>query len=367
MNSLSAEALVFTDAGTLDLTTVDVLPPGPGEVRVQLKASGVCHSDLHVADGDWGSTLPAVLGHEGAGVIEAVGEGVSESRIGERVALCWYAPCLRCRFCVTGRQWACQETTANDAVMADGTTRLRREGQSVHAFLNVGSFAEYAVVPASGAITMPEEVPFEVAALIGCAATTGIGAALYTAEVEAGSSAVVVGCGGVGLSVIMGLVLAGATRIVAVDVTTEKLSAAKAAGATHLINATEGDAVALVKDLLGGGADYVFESAGRTATASQCVSMTGPAGATVLVGMPSGDDAILPINVLELTLLGKRLLGCSYGSANPSVTFPTLAELYLAGRLPLDQLVGDRIDLSSVPAAFDDMKAGRGLRAVVTF
>lgn len=367
MTPISAQALVFTETSSLDLATVEVLPPGPGEVRVQLQASGVCHSDLHVADGDWGSALPAVLGHEGAGVIEAVGEGVPKSRVGERVALCWYAPCLHCRFCVTGRQWACQNTTANDAVMADGTTRLRRDGRSVHAFLNVGSFSEYAVVPSSGAIAVPDALPFEVAALIGCAATTGIGAVLYTADVEAGSSAVVVGCGGVGLSVVMGLVLAGASRIVAVDVTAEKLAAAKAVGATHLMDATAGNAVEQVAELLGGGADYVFEAAGRTATAQQCVSMTGPAGATVLVGMPSGADAILPVNVLELTLFGKRILGCSYGSANPSVTFPTLAELYLAGRLPLDELVGDRISLDEVPAAFEAMRTGRGLRSVVVF
>ncbi|KUM36389.1 alcohol dehydrogenase catalytic domain-containing protein [Arthrobacter sp. EpRS71] len=366
MTAISAQALIFTDNSELELTTIDVAAPGPGEVRVKVHASGVCHSDLHVAAGDWTMPSPMILGHEGSGIIEAVGPGVSESRIGERVALSWFAPCLRCKFCVSGRQWACQNTTANDCVMADGKTRLSQQGSSVYPFLNVGSFAEYAVVPESGAITVPDGLPFEIAALIGCAATTGIGAALNTAKVRAGSSAVVVGCGGVGLSVVMGLSLAGANPIIAVDMSDEKLDAAKSVGATHVLNAQQGNVVEQCHDLLGGGAEFVFEAAGRTDTATQCLAMTETAGTTVLVGMPSR-GAKVALDVLDLTLNGKTVIGCSYGSSNPSITFATLADLYLSGRLPLDKLLGERISLGDVSHAFDQMKAGHGLRQVVAF
>ena len=366
MSSISANALVFTAEGNLELDTVDIEAPGPGEIRVQLKASGVCHSDLHVANGDWGSKVPTVLGHEGAGIIESVGAGVSPDRIGEHVALSWFAPCLKCKYCVSGRQWACRDTTANDAVMADGTTRIRRRGSSIHAFLNVGSFAEYAVVPESGAITIPNELPFEIAALIGCAATTGIGAVLNTGKVPAGSSSAVVGCGGVGLSVVMGLALAGANPIIAVDMSEEKLAAAKEAGATHVINGADGNIVEQIKMLTNGGVEYSFEAAGRVDTAEQCVSMTCAAGTAVLVGMPSGGTA-MPLNLLDVTLNGKSVVGCSYGGSTASLTFPMLAELYLSGRLPLDKLVGTRIELGDVPHAFDEMKGGRGLRSVVCY
>lgn len=367
MTSLSSTALVLTDEGKLDLTVVEVAEPGPFEVRVRLRASGVCHSDLHVAQGDWGSKTPMVLGHEGAGVIEAVGLGVPESRVGEHVAISWFAPCLRCKYCVTGREWACSNTTANDAVMADGTTRLSANGQSVHAFLNVGSFAEYAVVPESGAILVPEELPFEVAALIGCAATTGIGAALHTGKVRPGNSAVVIGSGGVGLSVLMGLTLAGAHPIVAVDVSEAKLDAARRLGATHTIDASDGDVVERVQAILGGGAAFAFEAAGRADTAEQCVALVETGGTVVLVGMPPSDSAQFSLNLLEVTNLGKTIIGCSYGSATPSTDFPMLAQLHLAGRLPLDTLVGQRITLGQVPQAFEEMSAGRGLRAVVIY
>ena len=366
MSTLQADALVFTETSEFELGTVEVAEPGPGEVRVKMHASGVCHSDLHVAVGDWDMPSPMILGHEGAGIIESVGPGLDQSRVGERVILSWFAPCLRCKYCVSGRQWACRDTKANDCIMADGTTRLRKNGNPVHPFLNVGSFATYAVVPETGAITVPDGVPFEIAALIGCAATTGIGAALNTAKVPAGSSSIVVGCGGVGLSVVMGLALAGANPIVAVDMSEEKLIAARAAGATHVVNARDVDPVDACRELTGGGAEFVFEAAGRVDTAAQCVAMTEPAGTTVLVGMPTR-GAALPLDVLDVTLNGKSVIGCSYGSSNASLTFPMLADLYLAGRLPLDELIGRRINLSDVPAAFEEMRQGKGLRAVVTY
>ncbi|WP_155949819.1 zinc-binding dehydrogenase [Rhodococcus sp. 114MFTsu3.1] len=366
MNRIKADAMMFTDGSGLELTALDVLPPGPGEIRVRMRASGVCHSDLHVVTGDWGGKSPVVLGHEGSGIIESVGEGVPTSRIGDHVALSWFAPCRICSYCISGRQWACRNTTANDALMADGTTRLRRDEASVYAFLNVGSFAEYAVVPESGAITMPKELPFEIGALIGCAATTGIGAVLNTAQVTSGSSSAVVGCGGVGLSVIMGLALAGANPIIAVDMSDEKLDAARAAGATHVVNANEGSVVDRVMALTSYGVEYAFEAAGRVDTAGQCVDMTAPDGTTVLVGMPSGANP-LPLNLLDVTMNGKSILGCSYGGATPALTFPMIADLYLSGKLPLDELVGTRIDLTNVPQAFEEMKAGRGRRSVVTY
>lgn len=366
MTAIKAQALIFTEDSTLEVATVDVADPGPGEIRVRVHASGVCHSDLHVVAGDWNMPSPMILGHEGAGIVEAVGAGVPESRIGEKVALSWFAPCLRCKYCVSGRQWACQNTTANDCVMADGQTRLSHDGTRIYPFLNVGSFAEYVVVPESGAITVPDELPFEVAALIGCAATTGIGAALNTAKVHAGSSAVVIGCGGVGLSVVMGLALAGANPIIAVDMSDEKLEAARGVGATHVVNARSGDVVEQCQAIVDGGVEYAFEAAGRVDTAAQCIAVTETAGTTVLVGMPSR-GATAPLDLLDLTMNGKTVIGCSYGSSNPSITFSTLADLFLAGRLPIDKLLGESISLDQVSGAFEQMRSGQGLRQVVSF
>lgn len=357
-------AAVHPGAGDrLVIQTLDLADPGPGEVLVRLKASGVCGSDLHVLNGEWDLPSPTVMGHEGAGVVEALGDGVRDVAVGDHVVLSWYYPCRRCTACARGKAWACTGTRSGECLLPDGTTRLTRDGEVVYPYLAVGTMSEYTVVPESAAIRIPDEVPFDVASLIGCSITTGVGAVTNNAGVEAGASAVVVGCGGVGLAVIMGLRLAGADPIIAVDLSEEKLAAARSFGATHTL-AGSGDVTVEVGELTGGGADYVFEVIGRTATIEQVPGMLATGGTGVLVGLP-GEGEKAGIDVLELAESGKTLMGSNYGGAVPSVDFPRLARLYLSGRLPLDDLISDRVDLTEVNDAFDAMRRGERTRSVI--
>ncbi|MFL5679864.1 MAG: zinc-binding dehydrogenase, partial [Chloroflexota bacterium] len=338
-------------------------------VRVRMLASGVCHSDLHVRDGDWERPGPMVLGHEGAGVVEAVGPGVSSPRVGELVALTWYAPCLRCAACQAGRQWACSDSPSVTHRMADGTTRLRRDDATdVLTYLSIGTFAETQVVPVTAAVPMPEGTPPEVAALIGCCVSTGVGAVTKTARVEPGASVVVFGLGGVGLSVVMGAVLAGAARIVAVDRVANKLDVARQLGATHVVQAGDdrSETRAAIVDATDGGPDYAFEAIGLPATIEQAIDVLPPGGTAVLVGLtPFGVRA--SFDVFPFVDGSRRILGSNYGFAVASIDFPRYAELHLAGRLPIDRLVDRRIDLDGIEDAFDRMRRGEGLRSVVTF
>lgn len=349
----------------LEIQTVVVADPGPGEVLVRIRASGVCGSDLHVLNGEWELPSPTVMGHEGAGVVEAVGAGVRDVAVGDHVVLSWYYPCRRCSACARGKAWACTGTRSGECLLPDGTTRLTRDGEVVYPYLAVGTMSEYTVVPESAAVKIPDEVPFDVASLIGCSITTGVGAVTNNAKAEAGASAVVIGCGGVGLAVVMGLRLAGADPIIAVDLSEEKLSAARAFGATHTLTAGD-DVTDKVLELTGGGADYVFEVIGRTATIEQVPGMLATAGTGVLVGLP-GQGERAGIDVLELAESGKTLMGSNYGGAVPSVDFPRIARLYLSGRLPLDDLISDRVGLSEVNEAFDAMRRGERTRSVIVF
>ena len=355
-------AAVFDGPGSLAVEELALAAPRRGEVLVRLRASGVCHSDLHVVEGDWPRPTPVVMGHEGAGVVEAVGEGVRDVAVGDHVVLSWFYSCRRCRHCVEGRAWACTGTRAGECVLDDGTTRFRRaSGEDVYTYLAVGSMAERTVVPEAGAIRVPRELPLDVAALIGCAVTTGVGAVVNTARVPAGSSVVVLGCGGVGLSVVMGAALAGADPIVAVDLSEEKLALAREVGATHTANSPE-EAVALVA----GGADYAFEAIGLVETVEAVPSLLRAGGVGVLVGRtPVGVRA--SFDVYSLVDAGKALVGSIYGGAVPAVEFPRLASLYLAGKLPLDRLVSHRIGLEGLDEAFAAMRRGERARSVVVF
>ena len=342
--------------------------PRRGEVRVRMLASGVCHSDLHVRDGDWERPGPIVLGHEGAGIVEAVGAGVETPGVGDLVALTWYAPCLRCAACQTGRQWACSGSPSVNHRMADGTTRIHRnDGAEVLAYLSIGTFAEAQIVPAEAAIPMPAGTPPEVAALIGCCVSTGVGAVTKTASVEAGSSVVVFGLGGVGLSVVMGAALANASRIVAVDRVQAKLDLARELGATDGVIAGDRDAtLAAIRDATGGGPDYAFEAIGLPATIEQAIEVLPVGGTAVLVGLtPFGVRA--SFDVFPFVDGSRRILGSNYGFAVAAVDFPRYAELHLAGRLPIDRLVDRRIGLDGIEDAFERMRRGEGLRSMVTF
>ncbi len=343
--------------------------PAAGEVLVRLEASGVCHSDLHQADGDWGETGPIVLGHEGCGVVEETGPGVDQRLRGSRVVLNWFAPCLRCRSCQAGRQWECTGTNALSSKLPDGTSRLHREdGTEVLAFLGLGTFAEAAVVPAVAAVPISEDIDPAAAALIGCCVSTGVGAVLKTARVPAGATVVVYGLGGVGLSIVMGASLAGATAVIAVDRVQDKLERAARAGATvGIVAGTDDDqTVAAVRKATGGGGDFAFEAIGLRSTIELAVRSVRAGGTIVLVGMTplrvrASFDAF---HMVDRSL---RILGSNYGFTVGALDFPRYASLHAAGRLPIEHLIERRIRLDEVDAAFEAMRRGEGARRVVVY
>jgi S-(hydroxymethyl)glutathione dehydrogenase/alcohol dehydrogenase len=342
--------------------------PRDGEVRVRMVASGVCRSDLHVRDGDWERPGPLVLGHEGAGIVEGLGPGVTNLPIGALVALTWYAPCLRCRACRAGRQWLCTGSSSGRHRLPDGRTPLHRaDGSEVLAYLGIATFGEAIVVPAQAAVVMPDGTPPEVAALIGCCVSTGVGAVTKTARVEPGASVVVIGLGGVGLSAVMGATLAGASPIVAVDRVPAKLELALELGATDGILATDRPATdAAIRGATGGGPDLVVEAIGLPSTIEQAIEVLPPGGTAVLVGMtPFGTRA--SFEVFPFVDGGRSILGSNYGSAVAAEDFPRYAALHLAGRLPVDRLIDRRIGLEDVEDAFDRMRRGEGVRSVIAY
>ena len=349
------------------MTELDLEPPRPGEALVRLHASGVCHSDLNAIDGSVPTPCPVVLGHEGAGVVEQVGEGVRLAP-GARVMLAWLPACGRCDPCLRGLRHLC--AAAWDAMasggLLDGTPRLSRDGEPVHHYSLLSTFAERTVVPAACCIAIPDDVPFEIAALAGCAVATGTGAVWRTAGVRPGDRVAVIGCGGVGMSAVLGAAAAGAHPVVAVDVAPAKLAAALDLGATHAV-AWAGGAEAtaeLVIDASGGGVDYAIEATGRPEAALAAFLSTRARGAAVLVGIPAA-DATITLPALPIPRLERRLLGSIYGSSRPERDFPALLELYRRGRLPLDRLVSRRMPLDAVEDAFAAMRGGEGLRVVL--
>jgi S-(hydroxymethyl)glutathione dehydrogenase/alcohol dehydrogenase len=346
MTSVHA-AVLHAPRSPLAIETLELSDPGPGEVRVRYGASGVCHSDLHCVDGDWAVPLPLVLGHEGAGKVEAVGSGVTAVAPGDTAVLSWRYACGCCRACVRGRSWACSETNSGENTLDDGTLRLRREdGGEVYQFLALGTFAEAAVVPASAVVPISPSVPFDVACLIGCCVTTGVGAVTNTAKVEPGASVCVIGCGGVGLSVVMGAALAGAHPIIAVDVEDAKLEQAREVGATHAVRA--GSAVADdVKAIVPGGVDYAFEAIGLQRTIESMPELICLGGVAVIVGM-TAEGVRVSISGLDMAVCGHSWLGSNYGSSVAPIDFPRIASLYEAGKLPIDRLITRRIELDEV-------------------
>jgi S-(hydroxymethyl)glutathione dehydrogenase / alcohol dehydrogenase len=348
--------------------------PRFGEVRVRMAASGVCHSDLHVRDGEWDRPGPIVMGHEGAGFVEALGPGVDPAStgldVGRLVALSWIVPCGACRSCLAGRVWECPVSPSYTHRMPDGTSRLRRSasGDDVLSYCAIGTMAEAQVVPAAAAIPMPEGTPPEVAALVGCCVATGVGAVTKTLPVEPGSSVAVIGLGGVGLSAVMGAALAGAGRVVAVDRVAAKLDLAREVGATDVVLATADAAAtaAAIRDVTDGGPDVCVEAIGLPSTVELAIACLPNGGAALLVGMtPVGARA--SFDVFPFVDGARRIVGSNYGSAVPSVDFPRYARLHLEGRLPVDRLVTARIGLDGLEAAFERMRRGEDVRSVISF
>jgi S-(hydroxymethyl)glutathione dehydrogenase/alcohol dehydrogenase len=344
-------------------------PPRRDEVRVRLAAAGVCHSDLSAVQGIIPSKLPLVLGHEGAGVIDAAGEGVTHLAPGDKVVLSWVTPCGRCYFCRIGEPQLCEvgEKINNTNLMPDGSSRVHQDGRDLFVFSALGTMAEYAVVPANAAVKLPADAPLDKCALLGCAVMTGVGAVFNSAKVQPGSRVAVFGAGGVGLNVIQGAAIAGAERIIAVDTLPKKLELAQNFGATDVIDASKADAAKTVRQMTGGlGADYVFEAVGRKETIEAAYGATRKAGTCVVIGIGSLKDTV-SLNVFLLPLYEKRLVGSWYGSANVHVDIPKLLGLYRAGKLKLDELVTRTYKLDEINEAFADMTAGTNARGVIVF
>ena len=361
-------AVVFSGTHEpIEVRHVDLASPGPGEVRVRIAAAGVCHSDLHVRRGEWEVPLPLVMGHEGSGTVLEVGPGVNHLHEGDHVVLSWVAPCGNCRYCLAGKEARCQvaaTVVAPGGVLQDGTSRLSLDGRPVHHYLGVSSFAEEVVVPASGAIKIRSDAPLDTMALVGCAVATGVGAVTNTASVEAGATVVVIGCGGVGLSVVQGARLVGASRIVAVDIQARKTALARIMGATDELDASTGDSVDELRELLPEGADYVFDAIGLISTTEQAIGMLGLGGAAVIVGLPP-TGARASFEPLALAEADQRILGSNYGSVRPAIDLPKLVDLYMSGDLLLDELVSARRPLEAAVASLDDLQRGEALRILL--
>jgi S-(hydroxymethyl)glutathione dehydrogenase / alcohol dehydrogenase len=365
--AIEMRAAVLREPGRpVSVETVHLEPPRRGEVLVRVAAAGVCHSDLHLADGLLGEgRWPMVLGHEGAGVVEAVGEGVTGVAPGDHVAFCFVPSCGACRACRGGHRTLCETAGANGVagVLMDGTSRLRAlDGAVLQHGLMVACFAAYAVVPAAGAVPLPRSIPLWQAALLGCGVVTGIGA-VNRAGLRVGASVCVIGCGGVGLQVIAGARLAGAGTIVAVDIDEAKLELARRRGATHAVGPAGGGVVEQVLAITGGGVEHAFEVVGSAATIRQAWDVLRPGGTAIVVGVsPQGIEASLPaIDFLS----EKTITGSYYGSTDVHAALGQLMQLVVDGRLNLEDVVSRLISLDEVEGALERLRRGQGARSVI--
>jgi S-(hydroxymethyl)glutathione dehydrogenase/alcohol dehydrogenase len=348
----------------LDIEEIQIDKPGPREVLVRTAASGVCHSDLHLINAGPMGGVATVPGHEPAGLVEQVGSDVTYVKPGDRVIACLSIFCGVCDFCTTGRTHLCGGRIFDRR--KGEPPRLSRDGTPLAQMSQLSSFAEQMLVPENALVKVKDEMPLDCAALIGCGVTTGLGAALYRARIEAGATCAVVGCGGVGLSIIQGCRIAGAARIVAVDTQAWKLDLARKVGATDGVDASDGDAVARVRELTGGGVDYGFEAVGSNATARQAYDMTRRGGTTVLVGViTSREELALP--GFDVVMGEKTILGSTMGSVGFRVAMPRFVDLYLQGKLMLDEIISARRPLEEVNVCFDEMRKGSAARSVIVF
>ncbi len=358
------KAAVLREINTpLQVEDVEIGDPGPNEVLIRTGASGVCHSDLHFIEGLYSHPKPVVLGHEAAGTVEAVGEQVTYLSPGDHVITCLSVFCGRCEMCLSGRPNICSQRAQLNQRPPD-KPRLSSAGETVNQFANLSSFAEYMLVHENATVKVRDDVPFEQLALIGCGVTTGVGAALNTAKVAPGSTVAVIGCGGVGLNCVQGAKIAGALRIIAVDTVETKLGLAQEFGATDVVDASSGDVVEKIKAITDGGVDYSFEAIGKKETAEQAFYILRPGGTATLIGMiPQGTK-------IEIEGSGwneRRIQHSSMGSNRFRVDMPRYIELYLQGRLKLDELVSQRMRLEQINEAFEDMKGGHVARSVIVF
>ena len=359
-------AVLWSQGDPLSVEEVELSPPGPGEVRVEVKAAGVCHSDLHPARGDWKMRTPVVLGHEGAGIVREVGSGVTTLAVGDHIVFCWTPACGQCPSCADHRPVLCDrlDKTTYRNKLPSGESHLRARDQALAPFLSTACFAEQAVVAQEGAIKVSRDVAFEALASLGCAVLTGVGAVTNAAKVPAGATVAVIGAGGVGLNVVQGAVMAGAARVIAVDPQPAALALAATFGATDVVPAGE-NAVAAVRDLTRGrGADFVFDTVGAPSTLTDALAAVKKGGTVVLTGL-SRTDAQASVSMFPFVMQEKTLIGSVYGSGEPARDIPRLVSQYQGGTLKLNELVARHYRLDDINAALDALAAGAGARGVI--
>ncbi len=361
------KAVVIPDRNTITVQEVELAAPKAGEVKVKMAAVGVCHSDLSVINGTIPAPTPLVVGHEGAGVVEEVGDGVTNVKPGDHVVLSFVPFCKICYFCKRGQPFLCEAAgPLNMARQMDGTSRVTLNGEEIGAMCGLGCMAPYAVVPDISIVPIDKTISLQAAALVGCGVTTGVGAALNTAKVEADSNVAVFGCGGVGISAIQGARVAGAKRIIAIDLDPAKLDMAKKFGATDGLVADD-DVVKSIRALTDGkGVDYAFEAIGVGSVMETASAATRAGGTTVLVGIGRRKDS-MTLNAFSFPLMAKTVCGCMYGSANPPEDFPRMLALYQEGKLDLDNMITKTYTIDEAVQAFEDLELGKNARGVIVF
>jgi S-(hydroxymethyl)glutathione dehydrogenase/alcohol dehydrogenase len=361
-------AILWEQGAPLSIESAELDEPGPGEALVEVRAAGVCHSDLHPARGDWPMRTPVVLGHEGAGIVRAIGAGVTRLTPGDHVVFCWAPACGGCSPCREGRPVLCDrlEKTTFRNRLPSGGTRLRARGNAVQPFLSTACFADHAVVAEEGAIAVPHDVAFEALAALGCAVVTGVGAVLNAARVPEGATVAVIGAGGVGLNVVQGAAIARAGRIIAVDRQPAPLALVESFGATDRVQISETASAAIRELTAGRGADYVFDTVGTPATVADALAATKKGGAVVLTGL-SRVDAQASIPLFSFVMQEKRLVGSVYGSGQPLRDIPRLIELHQQGRLKLRELAARTYSLDQVNDALAALAAGEGARGIISW
>ncbi|MFQ3347450.1 MAG: S-(hydroxymethyl)glutathione dehydrogenase/alcohol dehydrogenase [Candidatus Azotimanducaceae bacterium] len=358
------KAAVFREVNQpMEIEEISVSKPGPREVLIRTKAAGICHSDLHFWNGSYPGQVPMVLGHESAGVVEQVGSDVHYVKPGDHVITCLSVFCGHCEQCLTGHMSLCKEPETNRS--QDEPPRLSHNDKPLTQFAQLGSFAEMMLVHEHALVKVREDMPMDRAALIGCGVTTGIGAVIHTAKVEPGSTVAVIGCGGIGLSAINGAALAGAARIIAVDMVPSKLELARKFGATDVVNASDGEAVGSVIEMTGGGVHYSFEAIGLKATAEQAFQMLRAGGTATVIGMiPPGQ--MVSLHGVDF-LSEKKIQGSFMGSNRFRVDMPRFIDFYMQGKLHLDDLISNRIALTDINEGMEALKSGEIARSVIMF
>jgi NDMA-dependent alcohol dehydrogenase len=362
-------AVLYAPGEPIRVEEVELDPPKAHEVQVKMVAAGICHSDYHIVSGELPAYLPIALGHEGAGIVEEVGEGVTEVKPGDHVVLSFIPSCGKCFYCISGHSNLCN---LGAAILAgpqlDGTFRMHSEKADVGQMCVISTFSERSVVPEASVVKVFDHYPLNKAVLVGCGVPTGVGAVIHRAKVPTGSTVMVIGCGGIGMNAVQGAAIAGARMIIAVDVVDFKLEQAKKFGATHTINSKNEDVVTKVKELTWGlGVDYAFEAIATPATIGQAYACTGKNGTVVVIGLTPYTAESIPVPPLDLVLFQKTLMGTLYGDSQPRNDIPNLLQMYDAGKLKLDELVTRTYTLDQVNEAYADMLAGKNLRGVIEF